>query len=45
MVSTFTAKTVILSENVDAGIPKPEHFKIVESEVLLANVPQGGILV
>jgi NADPH-dependent curcumin reductase CurA len=45
MESNFTSKTVILLENVDAGVPKPEHFKIVESQVLSANVPQGGILV
>jgi hypothetical protein len=31
MESYFTAKTVTLVENVEGGIPKPEHFKIVET--------------
>ena len=42
---TFTAKTVVLLQNLDAGVPTPEIFKIAESTVKAADVPEGGLLV
>lgn len=43
--TTFTAKTVILLQNLDSGLPTPEIFKIEESQVDVSNVTEGGLLV
>ena len=41
---SYTAKTVVLLQNLDAGVPTPDIFKIAESKVNAADVPQGGLL-
>ncbi len=46
MVSqSYTTKTVVLLQNLDAGLPTPEIFKIQESQVDGSNVPEEGLLV
>ena len=42
---TYTAKTVVLLQNLDAGLPTPEIFKIQDSQVDGSNVTEGGLLV
>jgi NADPH-dependent curcumin reductase CurA len=41
---TYTAKTVVLVQNLDAGEPKPEHFTIAESQVNASDLAEGGLL-
>jgi len=41
---TYTAKTVILVQNVDLGHPLPEHFRIEESQLKASDLTEGGIL-
>ena len=41
---TYTAKTVVLVKNLDAGEPKPEHFTITESQVNASDLSEGGLL-
>jgi|DEB19_MinimDraft_2_1074335.scaffolds.fasta_scaffold60729_1 hypothetical protein len=42
---TYTAKTVVLVQNVESGEPKPEHFTIAQSEVKASDLTEGGLLI
>ena len=43
-MTSYKAKTVTLVQNLQAGEPTPDIFKIVESEVNSNDVPEGGVL-
>jgi hypothetical protein len=43
-MTSYKAKTVTLVQNLQAGEPTPDIFKIVESEINSNDVPEGGVL-
>jgi len=44
-MATLASKTIYLKENVDEGLPQPEHFEIRSGEVDLSSIVDGEIVV